>query len=158
MIVGGSDTLSIEDPRVALTTEGMTNSRRESIMNLSTRNRENYYAYLKSLEWRVKKNQWIDSGRPTFCWACEEPMPMNMRGFNFHHRTYDNLGNENLDDLVLLCSSDHRRLSEEYEPMKIHGMSLADWTWAYIALTRGELGLKKINESKIAKYLGEYND
>ena len=89
------------------------------------------------------------------CWACEEPAMMNLRGFNLHHITYENIFSEKLDDLVLLCSSDHRRLSQEYKDLQSRGVTLAQWTWAYIALTRWELGLKKISDSKIAKYMGE---
>jgi hypothetical protein len=80
-----------------------------------------------------------------------------MAGFNFHHMTYANLGNENLDDLIPLCSSDHRQLSNQYQTSKATGVSLRDWTWIYISLVRFELGLKPIKESKIAQYMGEIN-
>ena len=124
-------------------------------MNISTPVWENYTAYLNSMEWRRKKLEWLYSGRPIFCWACEEPAPMNLRGFNLHHISYTNVGNEKLNDLVLLCSSDHHRLSSEYKDLKSRGVSLAQWTWAYISLTRWDLGLKKISESKIAQFMGE---
>jgi hypothetical protein len=158
-VVVGSDTLPIEDPRVALTTEGMTNSRRESIMNLSTRNRENYHAYLKSMEWRVKKNQWINSGRPLMCWACEKPMPKNRSGFNFHHRSYANLGNENFDDLVLLCMADHKALSKEWDELKvIRGHCLYNQTHIYVISKRINCGLSTNKNNSIMKYLGEYHE
>lgn len=150
--------LASKDPRTALTAEGMTSSREEPIVNLSTQNRESYTTYIKSVQWKQKKNEWVNSGRPTFCFACEEPMPRSMAGFNFHHMTYANLGNENLDDLIPLCSSDHRRLSQEFNTTKSAGVSLKAWTWMYISLTRSELGLKPIKKSKIAQYMGEFND
>ena len=94
------------------------------------------------------------------CWACELPMsPISTKGFDFHHRTYANLGNENLDDIVLLCRPHHRELSEIYKTnAKAEGVSLESWTYIYISVIRGSLGLKPIKESKIAKYMGDFNE
>jgi len=148
-----------KDLGVALTTRGMTNSSKESIMNFSTHQPSEYQIYLKSYEWRNKKREWIDSGRPAECWACGEIMPPDYYGFNFHHITYANLGNENLNDLVLLCKSDHRDLEKEYKILKqLTLISLAQWTWIYIAMSRANYKLPPINKSKIGKYLGAFNE
>ena len=154
-----SATLTRKDPGVALTTLGMISSRREPMMNLSTQHLSDYHLYLKSVEWRSKKREWIDSGRPLECWACGDEYPRDGRGFNFHHRTYKNLGNENLDDLVLLCRADHRMLEEQFkEAKRMTKISLESWTWVYISMTRIELRLPPIHKSNIARYMGEYND
>ena len=129
------------------------------MMNLSTQHLSDYHLYLKSVEWRSKKREWIDSGRPLECWACGDEYPRDGRGFNFHHRTYKNLGNENLDDLVLLCRADHRMLEEQFkEHRKFSEIPLETWTWMYISMTRSDCGLPSIQNSNIKKYMGEYND
>lgn len=122
--------------------------------NLSTRSRVDYHTYINSVAWKMKKNQWVDSGRPLMCWACEEPMPRSRSGFNFHHRTYKNLGDENLDDLVLLCRADHHYLELEFkEKKKAAGVSIESWTWLFISMMRKAYKLPPIHKSKIAKYL-----
>jgi hypothetical protein len=154
-----SATLTRKDPGVALTTLGMISSREEPIMYFSTPQQSNYHQYLKSLEWRNKKREWIDSGRPLECWACGDEYPHNGRGFNFHHRTYKNLGNEDLNDLVLLCQADHRMLEEQFkEHRKMSKISLESWTWIYISLTRLECGLPAIKNSNIKRYMGAFNE
>ena len=126
-------------------------------MNLSTQNREKYHSYLNSYEWHQKKSQWVADGRPTFCFACEKPMPyVGARGFNFHHQSYDNLFNENFDDLVLLCSPHHAQLEVEF---KLHKgrIRLKSWTWMFISQTRVENGLCGIGKSSsIGALLGEF--
>jgi hypothetical protein len=148
-----------KDPRAALTAEGMTSSGKEPMMYFSTSKPLDHATYLRSMQWKIKKNEWVASGRPLECWACGEPMPRNRRGFQFHHRTYANLGNENLNDIVLLCADDHRDLEKEFKSnKKMTGISLESWTWLYISLTRFDRGLAKIKESNIAQFMGEFNE
>jgi hypothetical protein len=155
-----SATLAMKDPGVALTTLGMTEPNKEdSMTHFSTPLYSNYHQYLKSLEWRNKKREWIDSGRPLECWACGDEYPRDGYGFNFHHRTYKNLGNEDLNDIVLLCRADHRMLEEQFkEHRKMSKISLESWTWMYISMTRSDLGLPAITKSNIAKYMGAFNE
>jgi hypothetical protein len=157
---GFSDTLENEDPRTALTAEGMTSSRREPIMYFSTQKPVDYHSYLKSVDWKRKKVEWVNSGRPLKCWACEKPMPKNRSNFNFHHRTYANLGNENLDDLVLLCQYDHERLSNEWKAMRVatKGHCLHNHTHIYIFFRRLELGLSTEKSNLIMQHLGAYHE
>jgi hypothetical protein len=111
------------------------------------------------MEWKIKKNEWVASGRPLECWACGEKMPPNRAGFNFHHRTYANLGNENLDDIVLLCQPHHRELENEFKTnKKMSGVSLESWTWIYISLTRFTCGLPAIKDSNISRFMGAFNE
>ena len=92
------------------------------------------------------------------CWVCEKPMPANKSNFNFHHRTYKNLGNESLDDLVLLCRFHHEELSLQFRVVKKQRVSLEQWTWVYIQAQRIMLGLSFIQDSKIAQFMGAYNE
>ena len=156
-----SATLGRKDPRVALTTEGVTDpDKEESMFYSSTHARADYHIYLKSHEWREKRWQWVYSGRPLMCWACEKPMPMfDWSGFNFHHRTYKNIFNENLDDLVLLCQEHHKELSREWEVLKqIHGHCLHNQTHIFIVSKRHELGLSTKQNNFVMQSLGAYHE
>lgn len=127
--------------------------------NFSTKNRVDYVSYLLSFDWKMKKNQWVDSGRPLECWACGRPMPSNRSGFNFHHRTYKNLGEEKLDDLVLLCMYDHDQLSQEWQQTKvIKGHCLHNATHMYIVLARENCGLSTKSTNRVMKYLGAFHE
>ena len=127
--------------------------------NFSTKTRFDYKTYLKSNAWKIKKNQWVESGRPLECWACGKPMPRNRSGFNFHHRTYENLGNEKLDDLVLLCMKDHKLLSQEWEETRIiKGHCLHNATHMYIVHNRDFLGLSINRNNRVMKYLGAFHE
>jgi hypothetical protein len=128
-------------------------------MNLSTPNREKYHSYLKSYEWHQKKCEWIASGRPAFCFACEKAMPyVNAKGFNFHHRTYENLYNEKLDDLIPLCSEHHQELEIEFRVIRNHNVDLKTWTYVFISMVRFKKGLTAINKSKISIVMGDFNE
>jgi hypothetical protein len=63
---------------------------------------ENYDAYLASPHWAEVKRQYRLSGKPQACVAC------GSRSFQIHHRTYERLGNEHMQDLDALCRSCHR--------------------------------------------------
>ena len=125
--------------------------------NFSTKKRVDYKTYLESIDWKMKKNQWVNSGRPLECWACSRPMPANRAGFDFHHRTYENLGHENLDDLVLLCRADHQQLSKDWQKLRvIKGHCLRNQTYMHIVETRHLLGLSTKKDNLVMKYLGAF--
>ena len=148
----------IKDPHTALTAGGVISSLRgANVNNSSTKYRVDYKTYLKSMAWKKKKNDWIDSGRPLECWACGKLMPANRSGFNFHHRTYKNLGHERLDDLVLLCMADHQQLSKDWEfSRKVTGHCLRNETHMYIVLNREIRGLSTKKDNRVMKYLGAF--
>lgn len=56
-----------------------------------------YYAYLRSDEWRDVKARYMASRLPKECYVCRSQWNRN---FHFHHRTYKNLGAERLMDIV----------------------------------------------------------
>lgn len=125
--------------------------------NFSTKNRIDYKKYLQSIAWRRKKDEWVASGRPLECWACGRAMPLDRAGFDFHHRTYENLGNENLDDLVLLCRADHRQLSEDWKIARQYpGNCLRNETYMYIVLNRDVRGLSTKKDNRVMQYLGAF--
>ena len=68
-----------------------------------------YYAYLKSAMWRATKVRYLKSGLPNECFGCQLPFE---NSFEFHHRTYKNLGNERLLDIVPVCRSCHVAIHE----------------------------------------------
>lgn len=75
-----------------------------------------YYAYLQSPHWLTFKARYNASGRSKKCAICKS------RKTQLHHRTYERLGSERLDDVIPLCQEhhesvhlwlDHHGLSEE---------------------------------------------
>lgn len=85
---------------------------------------QKYYA---STAWAKKKQEWTESAtrdpksvggwdgctysnrreKITDCWGCGSPPPVQ-----FHHRTYDRLGDEDLRDLIPLCDKCHKFLHQ----------------------------------------------
>lgn len=69
---------------------------------------QNYNQYLKSQHWQNIRNRYYKSKLPKrinnicVCRVCEQDKPLSL-----HHRTYKNMGNERLNDLILLCSECH---------------------------------------------------
>jgi hypothetical protein len=98
-----------------------------------------YKAYLKSRQWKEKKTQYKLSERYNCCWACDLPAPFSLKGFNLHHRTYKNLYNEKVEDLVLLCQPHHKELEKMLIELKPHGFTVESWTPMYISLKRKQL-------------------
>lgn len=62
-----------------------------------------YAAYLKSPHWKSVKARYWASKRPKCCIVCGDP------NFELHHRTYQRVGRERLDDLMPLCRTHHAK-------------------------------------------------
>ena len=61
----------------------------------------NYYEYIRSKEW-FERTAPVRKRNEGLCEVC------NLRyGEDVHHRTYDRLGNEDLDDLLHVCRTCH---------------------------------------------------
>ena len=61
----------------------------------------NYRKYINSEAWQQKRRvKFANDGR--FCQKCETENELDV-----HHLTYERLGNENLDDLIILCRRCH---------------------------------------------------
>lgn len=63
--------------------------------------------YLQTAHWKIKRLQAIQEA-DGFCEFCGSSYCLEV-----HHRTYENLGYEDLDDLMTLCHSCHMELHEE---------------------------------------------
>jgi hypothetical protein len=100
-----------------------------------------YTQHLKSTQWKMLKKQYWWSSRPNNCWACDKKAPSNYDGFNFHHRTYKNLFNETLDDVVLLCREHHFDLEKWLLDVKKYGETVETWTPKYIKTMRDSFNL-----------------
>jgi hypothetical protein len=60
-----------------------------------------YDSYLKSVHWKSFRLKYKASTRKQACERCDYHL------FQLHHLVYDRLGNENLEDVVALCSNCH---------------------------------------------------
>jgi len=66
-----------------------------------------YTEYIKSREWLIKRTEVMANpyyGRPNTCFLCRRK-----KNLIVHHLTYDRLGNEREDDLMILCSTCHNK-------------------------------------------------
>jgi len=68
-----------------------------------------YQEYTNSKYWVAAKNRYKASGRPQECLLCGD------KRYQLHHRHYDNLGQEKLNDLAPLCVECHTRLHWSHE-------------------------------------------
>jgi len=63
----------------------------------------NHKNYLQSEHWKRIKQAYMISNRPKECWCCKtKDQPLDL-----HHLHYQNVGNEQLEDLELLCRTCH---------------------------------------------------
>jgi 5-methylcytosine-specific restriction endonuclease McrA len=73
-----------------------------------TVDRDGYAEYIRSEAWQEVRRRFWASKLPKECYCCgREDGPMDL-----HHRTYKNLGNERLMDLVPLCRDCHLTVHE----------------------------------------------
>lgn len=62
---------------------------------------ESYGDYLRSSAWRALRRRYAEE-RPWLCHICGAE-----QGLHLHHRTYERVGREELDDLMPLCAGCH---------------------------------------------------
>lgn len=70
-----------------------------------------YDDYTKSTLWKAKRAELRRSGRKYRCYVCNKPSTRRDR-LQAHHRTYERLGEEDLDDLLWLCGACHIKSHE----------------------------------------------
>jgi predicted HNH restriction endonuclease len=85
----------------------------------------NYKAYLKTPAWRKRANACIKAAGNR-CAVCNSPDYLQA-----HHRTYENIGNEQPGDLTCLCDRCHRLFShvmpdEPYSWLRRIGIIIED--------------------------------
>ena len=83
----------------------------------ATKTKLQYKDYINSPEWRRKREQYWQSKLSSNCYCCDTP---RHKGMHLHHRTYKNLGNERLMDLVPVCQACHS---------EIHKLHRGDVRW-----------------------------
>ena len=67
---------------------------------------ERYKRYLQSDEWKEKREKIM------VFWDFKCALCFSPRGLQVHHRTYARVGNERLQDLILLCNRCHGKFHE----------------------------------------------
>lgn len=65
--------------------------------------KEKYHIYLQSEEWKQKRNTVIEKAGHK-CQVCNSAKELQV-----HHRTYERIFKEDLSDLIVLCSSCHKK-------------------------------------------------
>ena len=71
--------------------------------------RDKYNNHLRSLDWHISRKHALEAANHQ-CVSCRTD-----KNLTVHHRTYENLGYENLQDLEVLCKYCHQtRHEDEY--------------------------------------------
>ena len=83
-----------------------------SVPGRRTVERSEYRDYIQSAEWRRTRERYWASKLPHDCYCCGT---QRRPGFHLHHRTYKNLGQERLMDLVPVCPRCHDNIHALYE-------------------------------------------
>lgn len=65
-----------------------------------------YEDYTKSRAWKKKRREYEAIGPRKRCYVCNKP-PHSRDKLQLHHKTYERLGEELIDDLVWLCGQCH---------------------------------------------------
>ena len=71
-------------------------------------NKEDYNKYIKSAKWKNKKKE-VFKERGKECEQCGDQHYIHV-----HHLTYERLGDENLEDLQILCYQCHMSKHDKY--------------------------------------------
>ena len=66
-----------------------------------------YHEYIKSDEWKIRRSMALADARFR-CRLCNS----KEKTLHVHHRTYENLGNETLADLTVLCEVCHSKFHD----------------------------------------------
>ena len=70
--------------------------------------KDEYLEYLKSEEWREKRKEILED-RNNECEECGE------KATQVHHLNYDNIGEEEDDDVLVLCNECHKEIHNKDE-------------------------------------------
>lgn len=82
-----------------------------------TKEQEQYRRYLKTLHWKQIRAKVLQraNGRCEICGY----LPWKDGVLQVHHKTYENLGNEQLDDLVCVCPWCHMKIHGKRSPQNV---------------------------------------
>ena len=104
---------------------------------------EEYFAYLKSPDWKAIRLRYLCSKLPKECFVCRKPWSSS---FHFHHRTYKNLGCEKLSDIVPVCPDCHQKIHD-------HQKRIGDTLWEATSKMRRSHARRKAASEKRAATL-----
>lgn len=95
-----------------------------------------YKKYINSRAWKSKRLEyWNDPYTYKECYVCADPW-VDFKGKELHHRTYERLGHERLDDLVPVCPECHRKISNAWKLEKKKVFSERRTLWEITDLTQ----------------------
>jgi hypothetical protein len=97
--------------------------------------KKSYLDYINSAAWRRKRKEYWNSETLRECYICSDPW-LDFAGKELHHRTYERLGNENLDDLVPVCPSCHQKVTEAWNKEKTLSKKNRSTLWEVTDLVR----------------------
>jgi hypothetical protein len=118
---------------------------------------DNYPEYLETDHWKLLRMK-VFADRKGICEICGLHM---VRGFQAHHKTYERVGHENIEDLMLLCNRCHRNQHPEKQEEKEKSEPLPTSKSVLIRMITGNCNnltneqLKKVLQS--VKLLGKQN-
>lgn len=108
---------------------------------IKIKSKEDYQTYLKSSHWQeIRKKVFKEYG-----YRCDQCG--STKNLHIHHITYENLGEEDISDLVPLCENCHKKLHDPND--SIDYLMLAE-DYAY-----GELDSDNEEKRQRAKYLSK---
>lgn len=96
-----------------------------------------YKLYIASPEWRCKREEYWKSGVMRECYVCGDPW-VDFKGKQLHHRTYERLGNENLDDLVPVCVGCHQDITDAWKVEKAKNRKARKTLWEITDIVASE--------------------
>lgn len=110
----------------------------------------NYQDYLQSDSWKWKRQMILDQFRT--CQICNSAVNLEV-----HHRTYERLGNEQLEDLTLLCSKCHelfhskKKIDNDFQKDK--DLVRKENSFLHYAFVSGEIGelLRTVKQKELAQ-------
>lgn len=76
-----------------------------SIINNGSQSKDFYTQYINSRDWQLKRREVLKRDNHQ-CQTC-----LNTENLEIHHKTYERLGDENLDDLITLCTHCHEAIT-----------------------------------------------
>lgn len=68
-----------------------------------------YQHYLDSDHWKKRRKQFLDLDANKCCRVCKREKRLQV-----HHMTYENIGNEKDEDLVVFCSRCHKKFHKKH--------------------------------------------
>lgn len=103
-----------------------------------------YETYMRSEEWALKRAQ-VFSSRKARCQAC-----LGRDDLQVHHITYARLGDERMDDLVILCAHHHEAVHDLCDTTR--GMGLREATATILA--DGKRARRQLHDARRGKNTG----